>query len=70
VYRFGRLRLRPGGSVTVHSGRGRDTRQDRYWIRRGYVWDNTRELVRVLTARGGLADQCRHDDSHASQLRC
>jgi Lamin Tail Domain len=70
VYRFGRLRLRPGGSVTVHSGRGRDPRRDRYWNRRGYVWDNTRELVRVHTPRGGLADQCRYDNSHASQLRC
>jgi Lamin Tail Domain len=70
VYRFGRLRLRPGGSVTVHSGRGRDTRRDRYWNRRGYVWDNTHELVRVHTPRGRLADQCRYDNSHASQLRC
>jgi hypothetical protein len=33
-----------GASVTVHSGRGRDTRRDRHWNRRGYVWDNTREL--------------------------
>ena len=70
VYRFGRLRLRPGESVTVHSGRGRDTPRDRYWNRRGYVWDNTRELVRVHTPRGRLADQCRYDNSHASQLRC
>ena len=70
VYRFGPLRLRPGASVTVHSGRGRDTRKDRYWNRRGYVWDNTRELVRVHTARGRLADQCRYDNSRASQIRC
>jgi hypothetical protein len=70
VYRFGGLRLRPGGSVTIHTGRGRDTRQDRYWNRRGYVWDNTRGLVRVHTARGSLADQCRYDNSRASQLRC
>ena len=70
AYRFGPLRLRPGASVTVHSGRGRDTRSDRYWNRRGYVWDNTRELVRIHTPRGRLADQCRYDNSHASQLRC
>jgi hypothetical protein len=70
AYRFGPLRLRPGGSVTVHSGRGRDTPRDRYWNRRGYVWNNTRELVRVHTARGRLADQCRYDNSRARQIRC
>ena len=59
LYRFGRVRLRPGGSVTFHSGRGRDTPRDRHWNRRGHIWDNTRELVRVHTARGRLADQCR-----------
>ena len=70
AYRFGALRLRPGASVTVHSGRGRDTRTDRYWNRRGYIWDNTRELVRVHSTHGRLADQCRYDNSRASQLRC
>lgn len=70
VYRFGGLRLRPGGSVTVHTGRGRDTRQDRYWNRRSYIWNNTRGLVRVHSARGRLADQCRYDNARASQLRC
>jgi hypothetical protein len=70
VYRFGPLRLRPGRSVTVHSGRGRDTRRDRYWNRRGYIWDNTRELVRVHTPDGRLTNQCRYNDSRASHLRC
>ena len=70
VYRFAMLRLRPGASVTVHSGRGRDTPKDRYWNRRGYVWDNTRELVRVHTAHGRLADQCRYDNSRTGQIRC
>ena len=53
AYRFGALRLRPGASVTVHSGHGRDTPEDCYWSRRGYVWDNARELVRVHTSRAG-----------------
>lgn len=53
VYRFGRLRLRPGESVTIHTG-----------------WDKSGDLVRVDTAHGRLADQCRYDDSHASQIRC
>jgi Lamin Tail Domain len=70
AYRFGRLRLRPRGSVTVHTGPGRDTARDRYWSRRGYIWDNNRDLARLRKASGALADQCRYDDSHASHLRC
>ena len=58
VYRFGRLQLRPGASVTVHSGRGRDTASDRYWNRRRYSWDNRRDLARLHSKSGTLADQC------------
>lgn len=70
VYRFGRLQLRAGASVTVHSGRGRDTASDRYWNRRGYSWNNRRDLARLDRANGTLADQCRYDGSQASQIRC
>ena len=70
VYRFGRLALRPGASVTVHTGRGRDTTKDRYWNRRGYVWDNQRDLARLHRADSTLVDQCHYDNAHASQLRC
>jgi Lamin Tail Domain/Glycine rich protein len=70
LYRFQRLALRPGASVTVHSGYGRDTARDRYWSRRGYNWDNTRDLARLHSPHGTLADQCRYDNSNASQLRC
>ena len=70
VYRFGRLALQPGASVRIHSGHGRDTASDRYWDRRGYSWANSRDLARLYSPNGVLADQCRYDDSHASQVRC
>ena len=41
VYRFSRTRLRPGQSVTVHTGRGDDSGRHRYWDLYHYVWDNT-----------------------------
>ena len=70
VYRFGRLALRSGASVTVHSGHGRDTRRHRYWNRQRYVWDNTRDLARIYSAKGRLTAQCRHDNRKAGQIRC
>ena len=68
VYRFGRLALRSGASVTVHSGRGTGHKQ--YWNSSVYIWDNTRELARVYRPNGELASQCRYDDAHRSQIRC
>jgi hypothetical protein len=70
VYRFGRLELRSGASVTVHSGRGRDTAGDRYWGRRDDVWDNNRDIARLRRPDGTLADRCRYDHPDASQVRC
>jgi hypothetical protein len=70
VYRFGRLKLRSGASVTVHSGRGRDTARHRYWGRHDDVWDNNRDSARLRRADGTLADLCRYDHPDASPVRC
>ena len=70
TYRFWRLALRPGASVTVNSGRGRDTASDRYWNRHDYVWDNKRDRARLYRANGELADQCAYNNRHTSQIRC
>lgn len=70
VYRFERLALQPGHSVTTHSGRGRDTAGNQYWDRHGYSWANSHDLVRLYRPNGTLADQCRYDDAKASQIRC
>jgi hypothetical protein len=70
VYRFRRLALRPGASVTVHSGPGRDTAHHRYWNRRGHTWDNRSGLARLRRPNGTLADQCRYNNAHRSQRRC
>ena len=66
-YRFGRLKLRSGASVTVHSGRGRDTAKHRYWGRRDEVWDNNRDFAHLRRPNGTFADMCRYD---ASRVRC
>ncbi|MEA2506188.1 MAG: hypothetical protein QOH48_806 [Actinomycetota bacterium] len=61
VYKFGRFRLRPGRSVRIHTGRGSNTRTDRYWGRsglNGYVWSDNHDTAYLKKRSGRLADSC------------
>lgn len=46
-YEFGRFSLRPGRTVTVRTGKGRDTSMTVYWNRRQYVWNNDRDTAGI-----------------------
>jgi hypothetical protein len=70
VYRFGRFRLNAGSTVTIHTGRGRNTRTDRYWGRRNYEWNNKGDTARLRRANGALADSCSYKGGHASPVVC
>lgn len=50
-YRFGPFVLKPGKTVTVRTGSGRDTATTVYWNRRQYVWNNDRDTASLY--RGG-----------------
>ncbi|MBX0324115.1 lamin tail domain-containing protein [Halomicroarcula sp. F13] len=54
VYTFRNYTLGPGETVTLHTGRGTDTRTDRYWGRTGAVWNNGGDTVVVRDADGRL----------------
>jgi hypothetical protein len=61
VYKFGRFRLRPGRSVRIHTGRGSNTRSDRYWGRSGmsgYVWSDNKDTAYLKNRSGRQADSC------------
>jgi lamin tail-like protein len=58
TYTFGRLWLRPGSIVTVHTGRGTNTAAHRYWQRRAYVWNNTGDTAYLRRPNGALVDTC------------
>lgn len=57
VYVFGAYTLRPGKTVKIHTGRGKNTASQRYQGKRTYVWDN-RDSVSLRTAAGRVADTC------------
>ena len=62
VFRFPRFTLRPGRSVQVHTGRGRNDGNDLFWRMGNYVWNNTGDRATLRTARGKVVDRCRWGD--------
>jgi hypothetical protein len=59
VYRFPTTRLQPGGSVTVHTGRGSNSAGHRYWGQTRYRWDNDGDRAVLRNRAGALVDACR-----------
>ena len=64
-YRFPRLTLKPGKTVTVRSGQGDDGTSTLYWQRKWYVWNNdgdtagiyrSSDLKKIDTCSWGSAD--------------
>lgn len=58
VYRFPTYSLRPGESVTLHTGKGTSTHANRYWQRRWYVWNNTGDTAYLRNSSGKQKDSC------------
>ena len=72
VYTFaGVLRLRAHKDVKIHTGRGRDTRTDRFWGKRAYVWNNDADTATLKSGTGSVKSRCSYSDPnerHASAL--
>ncbi|HYU86658.1 MAG TPA: lamin tail domain-containing protein [Kribbellaceae bacterium] len=59
TYRFSSsFYLRPGYTVTVHTGRGTNTSYHRYWGSSWYIWNNTGDKAYLRTPSGTLVDYC------------
>ena len=71
TYRFPRFRIRAGAYVKIHTGRGRDDRNDLFWDMDTFVWNNDGGDTAKLKTRGGrLVDRCRYGPSADSPARC
>jgi Lamin Tail Domain len=66
VYRFPATRLRPGHSVTVHTGKGHNRPGQRYWGQGWYVWNNTGDTATLRTNSFKLIDRCKWGDGDGS----
>ena len=58
VYRFPATQLKPGQSVTVHTGPGTNRPGHRYWGRTSHVWDNGGEEAVLRTSTRTKVDSC------------
>jgi hypothetical protein len=58
VYTFPSTGLAAGTGIRVHTGRGTNTRTDRYWNRSTYVWNNPGDTATLRNAAGTELDVC------------
>ena len=54
--------LAPGQKVRVRSGKGTNTRRNKYWGREWYVWNNDSDKATLRDADGDLVDSCAWDN--------
>lgn len=70
VYRFGRVWLKAGKRIYVHTGRGRNGKTHVYQGRRWYVWNNTRDAATLRTRYGTRIDVCSWNSSSRNWKYC
>ncbi|OKI08315.1 hypothetical protein A6A06_34190 [Streptomyces sp. CB02923] len=70
TYTFGTYSLGAGKTVTVHTGRGRDTAAHRYQNRRAYVWNNTKDTATLKKPSGARVDSCGYNNARRSYVTC
>lgn len=58
-YVFPAFSLKPGKSVRLRTGQGRNTVTDVYWGQtEAYIWNNDGDTATLLNAKGRAADTC------------
>jgi hypothetical protein len=70
TYTFGTYTLRAGRGVRIHTGKGTNTRTDRYWGQGWYIWNNDKDTARLLNGSGTLKDRCSYNNPNASSVYC
>ena len=59
TYTFGDVTIAgKGGKVTLHTGKGTNTKTHLYWGSGNYVWNNTGDAARLSDASGRTVDVC------------
>ncbi|MEU8178277.1 lamin tail domain-containing protein [Microbispora hainanensis] len=74
VYTFGRFTLGAGKTVTLRTGRGKNTATTLYWGRGGgtlaYIWNQTKDKAFLRNASGKLVDSCAYNSSRQDYKIC
>ncbi|WP_169983212.1 lamin tail domain-containing protein [Microbispora sp. H10836] len=74
VYTFGGFTLGAGKTVTLRTGRGKNTATTLYWGRSGgtfaYIWNQTADAAYLRDASGALVDSCSYNSSRHDYKIC
>jgi hypothetical protein len=75
VYTFGAFTLKAGKTVTLRTGRGKNTTTVRYWGRSGggtfaYIWNQASDTGYLHNASGKLLDSCSYNSSRVEYKIC
>ncbi|MEV1202619.1 lamin tail domain-containing protein [Microbispora rosea] len=74
IYTFGSFTLGAGKTVTLRTGRGKNTSTTLYWGRSGgtlaYIWNQAKDKAYLRKASGALADSCAYNSSRQDYKIC
>ena len=59
VFKFPEFKLGAGKTVTIHTGKGTDSKNDFYWRQDGYVWNNEGDKTILKNASKKQVDVCK-----------
>lgn len=62
--------LKPGKSVTVHTGKGTNSSTHVYWKQGNYVWNNTGDTATLRNAKGTKLDTCVYKENPKGTTNC
>lgn len=69
-YTFGTYSLGKGKTVTVRTGKSKDTTANRYQNRGAYVWNNDKDTATLKKASGSKVDTCSYNSTKADYTMC
>ncbi|MFG1697270.1 lamin tail domain-containing protein [Nonomuraea sp. NPDC049309] len=74
IYTFGKFVLKPGKTVTLRTGRGKNTSTTLYWGRSGgrlaYIWNQVSDTAYLRNPAGKLIDSCSYNSSRQAYKIC
>lgn len=67
VYKFPTTKIGPGKYMKVHTGKGSNDSNDRFWGSSWYVWNNSGDTAYLRNKSGTLVDSCKWGSSGDSK---
>ncbi|BBB00310.1 hypothetical protein RVR_7316 [Actinacidiphila reveromycinica] len=69
-YTFTTYTLGAHKTVTIHTGKGRNTAANRYQGRSAYVWNNDKDTATLRSSKGTKIDSCSYHSTRVASIMC